>query len=126
MQALKGRGGACSTAEAKFLILMLFFYLFLRHCFCQYLYFICHSPPFYIRYILTWVEKWSKSWIQKSQAKLNVLCPKTALENNFWYGGQKSASHLEAKVAKMPSLFFAYKTWKFLFSWGFLYLEVYP
>ena len=25
MQALKGRGGACSTAEAKFLILMLFF-----------------------------------------------------------------------------------------------------
>ena len=51
---------------------------------------------------ITWVKKWSKLWIQKSPSKSNVIYPKTTTKNTFRSGGQKLASHMEAKVAKMP------------------------
>ena len=44
----------------------------------------------------------SKSWIQKSPSKSNVPYRKTTFKNDFRSGGQKPASHMEAKVAKLP------------------------
>ena len=48
--------------------------------------------------------KWPKSWIQKSPLKSNVPYPKTTIKINFRSGGQKTASHMEAKVAKIGKI----------------------
>ena len=47
-------------------------------------------------------QKMVKIMDSKSPLKSNVACQKTTLKNNFGSGGQKPASHMEAKVAKMP------------------------